>query len=104
MNYVKCHIQFMDDDANSIRQLATQMVHKNDTSNLTVQDLDVAFSELAAMNPSRLEYPTYINDCDAQVGDIVLVPYGRYEHPALVLGESEPDAGINYRPIISILN
>lgn len=104
MNYVKCHIQFMDDDATSIRQLAMQMVHKSNTSELTVQDLDVAFSELAAMNPPRLEYPTYINDCGAQVGDIVLVPYGRYEHPALVLGESEPDAGINYRPIISILN
>lgn len=53
--------------------------------------------------PLRLTHATYINNC-AEIGDIVLVPYGRYSCVGVVTDFTDdvnPD--INYRPITRVL-
>lgn len=53
--------------------------------------------------PLRLTHATYINN-RAEIGDIVLVPYGRYSCVGVVTDFTDdvnPD--INYRPITRVL-
>ena len=100
--YIECHIQFNEDEPQAIRQLGKALAEGGD---VTPEVMDKIFTMLEEGFRPRLTHPTYISD-DAEVGDVVLVPYGRYTHAALVTGEvadGEIDPNVSYRPIISIL-
>lgn len=101
MRYIKCHIQFVENDVTAIIELVHELSGKNP---ITFEEIDNAFGALAMQHQPRLEYPTYISDL-AEIGDIVKVPYGSHTCLALVIdevGTSEISEDIKYRQIISI--
>ena len=99
--YVKVHIQFVQDSAEKILEMAKDFCH---SENLSVEDVDTAISNLAEVRMPRLPYPTYISKNNS-VGDIVQVPYGAAFYPVGVvldiLDEEDVDlqSGIKYKPV-----
>lgn len=100
MSYAVVMIQQVEENPENVLEYVRNGLANGDNP------LDAMCSQIRQLwnaKPLRLTHATYINN-RAEIGDIVLVPYGRYNCVGVVTDftdDANPD--ITYRPITRVL-